>query len=163
MDASPQIGTHLAYDVMAGSSEQGLRAKGIVLHGAGEPIVLCAIDWIGIANESHDAFRQVMAAAAGTKPEKVSVHTVHQHDAFRCDFGGERILKQHGVEPMAWDGRFAREFLPVFGEAIKKAVQTSVPVTHIGLGEAPVYQVASNRLNRQPPIKQVLSSGYYLF
>ncbi len=145
VDATPPIGTHLAYDVMTGSSEQGLRAKGIVLHGAGEPIVLCAIDWIGIANESHDAFRQVMAAAAGTKPEKVSVHTVHQHDAFRCDFGGERILKQHGVEPMAWDGRFAREFLPVFGEAIKKAVQTSVPVTHIGLGEAPVYQVASNR------------------
>ena len=145
VDATPPIGTHLAYEVMTRSWDMGLRAKGIVLHGAGEPIVLCAIDWIGIANESYDAFRQVMAVAAGTKPERVSIHAVHQHDAFRSDAGGERILKQHGVEPMAWEGSFAREFLPTFGEAIKKAVQTAVPVTHIGLGEAPVYQVASNR------------------
>ena len=48
--------------------ELGLRARGIVLLGAGEPIVLCAVDWIGIANEGHDLFREKLAIAAGTTP-----------------------------------------------------------------------------------------------
>ena len=29
--------------------------------GAGEPIVLCAFDWVAIANESQDAFRDALA------------------------------------------------------------------------------------------------------
>src|SRR5689334_16022869 len=48
VDATPPIGSLLAYDPMTNRWDLGLRARGIVLLGAGDPIVLCAIDWIGI-------------------------------------------------------------------------------------------------------------------
>ena len=32
----------------------------MVLLGSGDPIVLCAIDWIGIANEGYDRFREAL-------------------------------------------------------------------------------------------------------
>src|SRR5687768_7621505 len=69
IDVTPPIGSWMAYDPVTNIWEMGLRARGIVLLGAGEPIVLCAIDWIGIANEGHDAFCNALAAAAGTSPK----------------------------------------------------------------------------------------------
>src|SRR5688500_4162141 len=111
IDVTPPIGTMLAYDRATNTWDLGLRARGIVLQGAGEPIVLCAVDWIVLANESHDAFRRDLAAAAGTTPQRVAVHTLHQHDAPTCDFGAERILKDSGVEPMEFDGTFQRHAL----------------------------------------------------
>src|SRR6187399_1035773 len=86
VDATPPIGSRLAYDPVTNTWNLGLRARGIVLLGAGQPIVLCAVDWIGIANEGHDAFRRTLAEAAGTTPERVAVHALHQHDAPDCDF-----------------------------------------------------------------------------
>src|SRR5688572_19528759 len=66
VDATPPIGSHLAYDPTAQTSDLGLRARGVVLLGAGEPIVLCAVDWIGIANEGYTEFRNALGRAAGT-------------------------------------------------------------------------------------------------
>src|SRR6476660_3950375 len=57
IDATPPVGSMMAYDPVTNKWDLGLRARGVVLLGSGEPIVLCAVDWIGIANESHDAFR----------------------------------------------------------------------------------------------------------
>src|SRR6476661_3276501 len=50
IDATPPIGSMMAYDPVTNKWDLGLRARGIVLQGAGDPIVLCAVDWIGIAN-----------------------------------------------------------------------------------------------------------------
>src|SRR3989449_6332886 len=75
VDATPPIGSMMAYDPVTNRWDLGLRARGIVLLGAGEPIVLCAIDWIGISNEGHDAFRSALARAAGTSSRRVAVHT----------------------------------------------------------------------------------------
>ncbi len=86
IDATPPIGSMMAYDPVTNRWDLGLRARGLVLVGAGEPIVLCAVDWIGIANEGHDAFQIALARAAGTSPRRVAVHTLHQHDAPDCDF-----------------------------------------------------------------------------
>ena len=61
IDATPPVGSHMAYDPVTNKWDLGLRARGIVLLGAGEPIVLCAVDWIGIANEGHDVFRDALA------------------------------------------------------------------------------------------------------
>ena len=55
------------------------------------------LDWIGIANEGHDAFRIALAQAAGTTPERVAVHALHQHDAPGCDFTAEKLIKELGV------------------------------------------------------------------
>src|SRR5438067_2668359 len=106
IDATPPIGSMMAYDPVTNRWDLGLRARGIVLLGAGQPIVLCAVDWIGIANEGHDAFCASLARAAGTSPARVAVHALHQHDAPDCDFSAERILKDEGLDPRQFEGGF---------------------------------------------------------
>lgn len=147
VDATPPVGAQMAYDPVTNSWDLTLRARGVVLLGAGQPIVLCAVDWIGIGNEGHDAFRQTLADAVGTVPGRVAVHTLHQHDAPDCDFSAERILKQAGLEPLSYEGTFARETLRRLDVALRAAVAPGrpVPVTHLGLGRAKVEKVASNR------------------
>lgn len=145
VDATPPVGTALVYDKMTNSWDQSLRAKGIILTGAGKPIVLCAIDWIGIANEGYDEFRKAMAEAAGTTPDRVALHALHQHDAPVCDFGAEQWLKKEGMNPLGFEGTFAREVIGRLKVAMTAALKNAQPVTHIGLGKAEVYKVASNR------------------
>jgi len=145
IDATPPIGAPLAYGHTEGHWDLGLRAKGLVLMGAGEPIVLCAIDWIGVSNEGYDAFRETLASAAGTTPDRVALQALHQHDAVICDFSTERILKEYGHNPGRYDGDFAREVLGRLEVAVRDALDDAQPVTHIGAGEAEVFEVASNR------------------
>lgn len=145
VDATPPVGSMMAYDPVTNRWDLGLRARGIVLLGAGDPIVLCAVDWIGIANEGHDAFRNGLARAAGTVPNRVAVHSLHQHDAPDCDFSAERILKDAGLPPRQYEGTFQRELLAGLERAVRDALPRAQPVTHLGLGQARVEQVASNR------------------
>src|SRR5512141_2063769 len=92
VDATPPLGSAMAYDPVKRLDELTLRCRGVVLIGAEQPIVLCAVDWIGIANEGHDVFRAELAKAAGTVPARVAVHALHQHDAPGCDFTAEKII-----------------------------------------------------------------------
>src|SRR5436853_923991 len=138
IDVTPPVGSQMAYDPVTNKWDLGLRARGIVLLGAGEPIVLCAVDWIGIANEGHDAFRSALARAAGTSPARVAVHTLHQHDAPDCDFSAERILKEAGLDPRQFDGRFQRQVISNLESAARESLPRAQPVTHLGLGEARV-------------------------
>ncbi|MCX7887685.1 MAG: hypothetical protein N3B01_10605, partial [Verrucomicrobiae bacterium] len=109
VDATPPVGSMMAYDPVQRVGELSLRCRGIALLGAAEPVVLCAVDWIGIGNEAHDVFRQMLATAAQTTPQRVAVHAVHQHDAPGCDFTAERLLKDAGVKELGrYDGRFTR-------------------------------------------------------
>jgi hypothetical protein len=145
VDATPPVGSMLAYDPVTNRWNLGLRARGIVLLGADKPIVLCAVDWIGIANEGHDAFQAVLARAAGTTPERVAVHTLHQHDAPDCDFSAERILQEAGLDARQFEGRLQREVLSNLAAMVQAALPRAQPITHLGLGEARVEKVASNR------------------
>jgi hypothetical protein len=145
IDATPPIGSWMAYDPVTNMWDLGLRARGIVLLGAGEPIVLCAVDWIGIANEGQDVFRSALAGAAGTSSRRVAVHTLHQHDAPDCDFSAERILKDAGLSARQYEGRFHRQAISNLAVAVRASIPRAQPVTHLGLGEARVDQVASNR------------------
>lgn len=145
VDATPPVGSWLVYDKMINSWDQSLRAKGIVLTGAGDPIVLCVVDWIGIANEGYDEFCKALAEAAGTTPDRVAVHALHQHDAPVCDFGAEQWLKKEGMDPQGFEGTFAREVISRLRVAVTGSLKHAKPVTHIGLGQAEVYKVASNR------------------
>lgn len=145
VDATPPVGSHLTYDIETNKWDLGLRARGVVLLGAGQPIVLCAVDWIGIANGAHDAFCEGLAKAAGTIPERVAVHTLHQHDAPLADFSAERILRAEGLDPGVFDGTFQREVLTNLETAIRQALPNALPITHVGHGQAKVEKVASNR------------------
>jgi hypothetical protein len=61
VDATQPVGSMMAYDPVKAQGELGLRGRGVIVLGAGAPIVLCAVDWIGISNEGHDVFRQRLA------------------------------------------------------------------------------------------------------
>lgn len=122
-----------------------LTARGVVLLGAGEPIVLCAFDWVGIANESYDRFREALAEATGTTSQRVALHTLHQHDAPGSDFATERLLSEHGLERRYSNADFDADVMERIAEAAKAALRSVQPVTHIGLGAGKVERVASNR------------------
>jgi hypothetical protein len=145
IDATPPIGSWLAYDPMVNRWDLSLRAKGIVITGIEKPVVLCAIDWIGISNESQDAFKEALAVAAHTDAHHVAVHTLHQHDAPICDFTAETLLKEAGITPTCFNGDFARQTIERLKDAIGESLKNPQPVTHIKTGSAPVYKVASNR------------------
>jgi hypothetical protein len=145
IDVTPPVGYEMAFNPVVNTWDLGLRAKGIVLIGSGLPIVLCAIDWHSIANGSQDLFRQAMAEAASTVPERVEVHTLHQHDAPMSDFSAEKILRDAGLNTSIFNGDFAREVIRRLQFEIAKSLRQTQPVTHLGLGEAKVSQVASNR------------------
>ena len=146
VDATPPLGYMMAYDPVVRLDAMTLRCRGVVLLGQAEPIVLCAVDWIGIANEAHDAFRERLAKAAGTTPDRVAVHTLHQHDAPLVDFTAERLLKEAKAKHLGpLNGDFCRETLAKIAVAVKASLALAKPVTHCGWGAAEVKRVASNR------------------
>lgn len=145
IDVTPPVGTMLAYDRMTNHWDMGLRARGVAILGAGEPIVLCAFDWIGIANESYDVFRETLAKAAGTTAGRVTVHSIHQHDAPDSDFSAERILKEAGFDAGQFESSFQRKALDNLAAALQTSLAAAQPITHIGFAAAKVDKVASNR------------------
>jgi hypothetical protein len=146
VDATPPLGSAMAYDPVKRLDEMTLRCRGIVLLGAEQPLVLCAVDWIGIANGGQDAFRDGLAEAAGTTRERVAVHALHQHDAPGCDFTAERLVRELGVADYGrFEGTFHRQVIRRAADAIRAALQAAQPVTHYGWGTADVKEVASNR------------------
>lgn len=146
VDATPPLGSAMAYDPVKRLDELTLRCRGVVLLGAEQPIVLCAVDWIGIANEGHDVFRTELAKAAGTVPARVAVHALHQHDAPGCDFTAEKIIRELGIDGYTrFSGDFHRVVIQRAADAIRAALPVAQPVTHYGYGEAVVKEVASNR------------------
>jgi hypothetical protein len=145
VDATPPVGNQMAYGPVINTWDMSLRARGVVIMGAGKPIVLCSVDWIGIANEAHDEFKKVMAEAAGTIPERIAIHTIHQHDAPICDFGAENFLKKEGLDPLSYESTFTRKVMLRLADAIHASLKNAQTFNQIGMGEAPVYMVASNR------------------
>ncbi len=151
VDATPPLGSAMAYNTVKRLDELTLRCRGIVILGAEQPIVLCAVDWIGIANAGHDAFRSELAKAAGTIPERVAVHALHQHDAPGCDFTAEKLIKELGVEGYSrFDGDFHRLIIQRAADAIKAGLPNAQPITHYGYSEAVVKEVASQRRIKGP-------------
>jgi len=144
VDASPPIGSPMAYDPTIGVTTP-LSCRGIVISGANDPIVMCAVDWIGIGNDGNKLFCEKLAAAAGTSPDRIVVHTLHQHDAPRCDFSADTILAEHDSPGVGFDPGFARDVIQRAATAVTAAIKMSQPVTHIGTGQGKVEKVASNR------------------
>lgn len=146
VDATPPVGSVMAYDPVRRTDELTLRCRGIVLLGADQPIVLCSVDWIGIANEGHDAFRDALADAAGTTRDRVAVHTIHQHDAPGCDFLAEQLIRDAGLADAGrFDSTFHRTVIRRAADALLSSLAAAQPVTSYGWGESIVKQVASNR------------------
>ena len=144
VDVTPPVGSPMAYN-RCDAIGMPLTACGIVVVGNDQPIVLCAVDWIGISNEGYSRWKEVIAKTAGTTPERVTVHCLHQHDAPRCDFSADRLLAERGIGGVMFDVAFARDALQRVAEAAKHAADNAQIATHVGLGQAKIEKVASNR------------------
>ena len=144
VDATPPIGSPVAYATTR-SITDSLSARGIVILSDQKPIILCAVDWIGIANEGLEVWKERLAKAAGTTVDRVSVHSLHQHDAPRCDFTVERILEKYGMGGTRFDNTFYLRVIEQVALAVENAKKNAQVFTHLGFGEAKVEKVASNR------------------
>ncbi len=137
--------------------DDALEANGVVLLGAGQPIVLCALDWLGLANEAHVAWRTALAQAAGTTADRVAVQCVHQHNApFAC-LAAERMVTAEGGLPHIVDLDFFQRCLDQGQSAVSQALRRARAVTHLGWGQGRVDGVASNRRVYRDPTGQVLA------
>lgn len=143
-NATPAIGKPVAY-AMARSVQDSLKGKGIVLLSGQEPVVICAVDWLGIANEGLEYWREALATAAGTSVDRVSIHALHQHDGARGDYTTANILSQYGLGGWRYDTAFISATIQQSAKALEWAIDNATQVTHMGYGEAKVEKVASNR------------------
>lgn len=122
-----------------------MEAIGFVVMGAGKPIVICSVDWTGLLNEAHVAWRTAMADAAGTTPDRVAVQVVHQHNApFAC-LEAAKIVADQKTLPSMLNVDFFNRCLDAARIAVRGAMQQGEKVTHIARGQSKVIDVAANR------------------
>lgn len=136
-----------------------LFAKGFVLLGAGEPIVVVALDWCQCNNDSYDSWRAGLASAAGTRADRVMLATVHQHDAPICDLTAQQLLDQHGLQGWNCDPVFHEQAVQRTATALARALKSVRRVTHVGTGQGRVEQLASNRRVMRPDGKITWERG----
>jgi hypothetical protein len=146
-DVTPPIGAPLCDALVQPAKEivDPLSARGIILFTNEKPVVLVAVDCVGIGNSGHTAFREAIAKAAGTTKERVCVHCLHQHDAPGCDFEADELLAQYKLGGKLFDPAFARKAIERIAKAVEKAALSPKTISHIGVGKAKVNEVAATR------------------
>ena len=137
-DVTPPLGSPL-FTRPARSIVDRLQARGLVLEGAGKPVVVLCVDWCEIRNNSYDLWRSELAGAVGTVPERVMLSCVHPHDAPYTDSGAQEFLAPGEL----CDPVFEREVIARVVGALRNT--RAVAVTHVGHGKGRVVDVASNR------------------
>ena len=146
-DVTPPVGAPLCGGLVkpvAGVSEP-LLALGVVILSGDKPVVLCAVDWCEIRAGDHVHWREVLAQAAGTTPERVAVQSLHQHNAPIGDAAAHRLLAGFASPPSVMDLEWAERALKDVAASLEAGLKNAVPLTHIAHGEAVVEKVASNR------------------
>jgi hypothetical protein len=141
-DITPSLGSPI-YTGSARSIVDPLETRGITLSGSGKPIVIVALDWCELRNNSYDLWRSQLAAAAGTTRDRVLLSCVHQHDAPYTDLEAQQLLDSVHSPHKLCDPAFERDCIAKVAKAIRRA--SFEPITHLGTGQATVDKVASNR------------------
>jgi len=136
-----------------------LFAKGVVLTGGEKPVVIVSVDWCEIRNAAFDRWRDALAEAAGTDRQHVLVSSTHVHDAPVADLEAERILKEHQCAGTVCDVEFHETAVQRVAKALREALKSAAPVSQIGLGQARVEKVASNRRYQLPDGKVSYGRG----
>jgi hypothetical protein len=146
-DVTPPLGHSLlgGWIPPVGGYDDPLEAIGYVLLGAGEPIVVCALDWAGLMNGSHLTWRRAFAESAGTIANRVAIQCVHQHNAPLVCSEARAAAAQHTDLPEVFDVQFFQGCVARGQAAIRTALQRPRRVTHVAHGESTVHEVASNR------------------
>ncbi|MBI3858319.1 MAG: hypothetical protein HY293_21760 [Planctomycetes bacterium] len=144
-DITPPLGHALCGGMVAPAARiaDPLSGRGIILRGDGEPVVIVALDWTELRNDAYDRWRSELAKAAGTTPRRVLLSCVHQHDAPYADLEAQRLLDTQGFKGFHVDPEFHERALQTVAAAVREAVPRRI--THLGMGQAEVDRVASNR------------------
>ena len=133
-----------------------LSAHGLVLRGSGLPVVLVSLDWCEVRNDAYDRWRTVLAKVVGTSKERVLLTCIHQHDAPVADLTAQRLLNESKAAGSICNLEFHETAVQRMALALQDSLRKSQQVTHLGLGQARVDRVASNR-------RYVGSDGKLLF
>ena len=149
-DITPPLGEVMdcGFDPPVAQVEHRLLAKGVVLRDAGEMCVLCAIDWGGLCNDTHDLFRQKIAGAVGISPSHVAVQAVHQHTAPCSDGNAQVVLDEVAGAPLHTHPNYLERVSNDIAAAVKRAPR--MLASHVGMGWATIDRVASSRRIPQP-------------
>ncbi|RLS57191.1 MAG: hypothetical protein DWH91_04845 [Planctomycetota bacterium] len=146
-DVTPPVGHSLCggWITPVVAVDTPLQAIGLVIQGAGRPIVICSVDWTGILNSAHVALRTALAEAAGTTPDRVAVQCVHPHNApFAC-LDAQKIVSQYTELPPIVDEAFFARCLTAGQQALREALPKAQPLTHMASSKSLVREVAANR------------------
>ncbi|WP_425613771.1 hypothetical protein NA78x_003612 [Anatilimnocola sp. NA78] len=146
-DVTPPIGHPLIAGLRPPAKTIGdrLTARGIVLLGSDQPLIIAALDWCELRNQAYDDLRDALAKAAGTTRERVLLTCIHQHDAPYVDLAAQKLLDEAGLKDAMHLPEFWEATKKNLAEAVSASLAKAVPVTHLGLGEATVEGVACNR------------------
>jgi hypothetical protein len=146
-DVTPPLGHALMGGgiVPAKEIKDLLWANGFAILGAGQPIVLVAVDWCEIRNEAYDRWQNILAQAAKTTSDRVLVSCIHQHDAPVADLEAQRLLTTNHSQGSICDLQFHEQAVQRVAQALRESLRNPLRFSEIGLGQAKVEQVASNR------------------
>ena len=146
-DVTPPLGHALMGGGIAPAKQikDPLSANGLVILGAGHPIVLVAVDWCEIRNDAYARWQTVLAQAAKTTTNRVLVCSIHQHDAPVADLQAQRLLTANHLQGSICDVQFHEQAVQRVAQALKASLQKPRRFSEIGLGQAKVERVASNR------------------
>jgi hypothetical protein len=149
LDVTPPLGHPLCGGWITPAQEIVDRqwVNGVVLSGSaiGAPVALVAVDWCEIRNGGYDLWRELIAAALETTPERIAVQCVHPHDAPFADPDAERLLRAVNAPGTSLDLEYFEQSARATASAAAEALSRAEPVTEIGVGRAKVDRVASNR------------------
>ncbi|HUF60580.1 MAG TPA: sialidase family protein [Verrucomicrobiales bacterium] len=139
---------HRCMGVLPRKAEQiasPLEARGFVLRGRGSPVVFVGLDWCEIRNDAYTLWREALAQAAQTQPDRVLLWCVHQHDAPLTDQTAAALLEDAGLGGELFDVAFQEAAINRVTTALREAEGQRRPLTHIGTGAARVERIASSR------------------
>ena len=147
---SAEVTVPLGHGMMGGawlskSIADPLEAHGLVLLGSDRPVVFVAVDWCEIRNDAYARWQTVLAEAAQTRPDRVMVTTVHQHDAPVADLEAERLLRARKLAGTVCDPDFHEQAVQTVAKALREGLKSARRFTHLGTSQARVEKVASNR------------------
>ena len=143
-DVTPPIG-HWLYAHPLKTIEYPLLAKGVVLEQAERRYVLCAIDWCVLSCGAHTFLRQMLADGADTQLPNTTIHCVHVHTAPILDSDAKRLLETVEDPPAYYEPAFLERVADSLAEAVKAATSRFQSCDRIGVSQAKVDRVASNR------------------
>ena len=147
VDITPPLGrpVGLGFIPVLTTAEHPLLARGLVLDGGHQRVVLCTLDWMEVHNESYEFLRGVIAEAAAVSPARVFVHCLHQHSAPAISTAAQRLQLDKNDPRRVATAEYLSETARRIAAAVRDALGHRQAVTHIASGKSRVQRVASSR------------------